>query len=79
MIKKMTAAEEVEQAYKQLKNTLTPREKDVIQRYYGIDKNVRHTLKEIGEIYQVTRERIRQIKVIALTKLGVRGVVDDKK
>ena len=65
-------AERVEKAYKEFKSALTPREKDIITRYYGIAPNVRHTLQEIGEKYQVTRERIRQIKVIALEKLKIK-------
>jgi DNA-directed RNA polymerase sigma subunit (sigma70/sigma32) len=40
-------------------------------RYYGIDTSVRHTLNEIGAKYEVTRERIRQIKVVALKKLHI--------
>jgi len=65
-------AEEVEKAYNKLKTLLTEREADVIKRFYGIDKKVRHTLVEIAEKYKVTRERIRQIKVIALDKLKVK-------
>ena len=65
-------AEKVEQAYKLLKTALSPREKEVITRYYGIAPHVRHSLAEIGEMYQVTRERIRQIKVEALKKLKIK-------
>jgi RNA polymerase primary sigma factor len=64
-------AEKIDKAYKELKSLLTPREKEVITRYYGIDKQVRHSLAEIAQIYQVTRERIRQIKVDALRKLKI--------
>ena len=64
-------AERVARAFKKFKTSLNERERDVIMRYYGIDTSVRHTLKEIGAIYQVTRERIRQIKVVALQKLKV--------
>lgn len=66
------AAKGIEKAYNKFKNSLTTREKDVITRYYGIDKQVRHTLAEIGEIYSVTRERIRQIKLGALIKLKIK-------
>ena len=64
-------AERVESAYKQFKASLSDREKEVITRYYGITPHVRHTLAEIGSMYKVTRERIRQIKVDALRKLHV--------
>lgn len=64
-------AEKIAKAYKELKGSLTLREKDIITRYYGIEPHVRHTLAEIGAIYKVTRERIRQIKVEALVKLNI--------
>jgi RNA polymerase primary sigma factor len=63
-------AEKIEKAYKELKDTLTPKEREVIMRFYGIEK-VRHSLAEIAEIYGVTRERIRQIKSEALIKLKI--------
>lgn len=64
-------AEKIAEAYKQFKAALSPREKEVITRYYGIAPHVRHTLAEIGGLYSVTRERIRQIKVEALRKLNI--------
>lgn len=64
-------AERVQDAYRANKSELTQKEKEIITRYYGINPHVRHTLEEIGEMYQVTRERIRQIKVEALKKIGV--------
>jgi len=68
-----TKAEKIAKAYDKLKENLSLREKEVITRYYGIDQHVRHTLAEIGEMYQVTRERIRQIKAEALRKLKVKN------
>lgn len=65
-------AEKVEKAYNKYKDKLSDREQEIITRYYGITPNVRHTLAEIGQIYQVTRERIRQIKVEALKKLKIK-------
>lgn len=50
-------------------NTLTPREKAVIQRRYGFDDGVEKTLEVIGSDLEVTRERIRQIEAKALKKL----------
>ena len=64
-------AERIAEAYKQFKKALSPREQEVITRYYGIQPHVRHTLAEIGGMYKVTRERIRQIKVDALRKLNI--------
>ena len=65
-------AEIVKEAYEKLKHNLTEKEKDIITKYYGIVPNVRHTLKELGNQYGVTRERIRQIKVAALIKLKIK-------
>ena len=68
----MIEAERIEKAFKQLKATLTSREKEVIAKYYGIEKEVRHTLQELGNMYGVTRERIRQIKAGALEKMKIK-------
>ena len=49
--------------------TLTPREERVIRLRFGIDDGYHRTLEEVGSIFQVTRERIRQIEDKALKKL----------
>ena len=49
--------------------TLSPRERDVLRLRYGIDNGRMKTLEEIGQIFDVTRERIRQIEAKALRKL----------
>ena len=49
--------------------TLTPREERVIRLRFGIDDGYHRTLEEVGNIFQVTRERIRQIEEKALKKL----------
>jgi RNA polymerase primary sigma factor len=49
--------------------TLTPREERVIRLRFGIDDGYHRTLEEVGNIFSVTRERIRQIEDKALTKL----------
>ena len=53
----------------ELLNTLKHREASVLKLYYGIDCNKPHTLEEIALKYGLTRERIRQIKERALTRL----------
>jgi RNA polymerase primary sigma factor len=50
-------------------STLDEREAEVIKLYFGIGNNQKATLEEIGEIFNLTRERIRQIKEKALIKL----------
>ena len=49
--------------------TLSPREEKVIRLRFGLDTEARErTLEEVGEDFQVNRERIRQIEVKALRK-----------
>jgi len=50
-------------------NTLTPREEKVLRLRFGIDDGRARTLEEVGQIFNVTRERIRQIEAKALRKL----------
>jgi RNA polymerase primary sigma factor len=50
-------------------DTLNPRERDVLRLRYGLDDGKMKTLEEIGQIFNVTRERIRQIEAKALRKL----------
>ncbi len=52
-----------------LLKTLTPREERVIKMRFGIGDGSEHTLEEVGQSFQVTRERIRQIEAKALRKL----------
>ncbi len=49
--------------------TLTPRERSVIMLRFGLEDGKARTLEEVGEIFHVTRERIRQIESKALRKL----------
>lgn len=50
-------------------NTLTERERDIIKLYFGIGMNHGLTIDEIGEKFDLTRERVRQIKEKALKRL----------
>jgi RNA polymerase primary sigma factor len=50
-------------------STLTEREKRVLQMRFGIGDSSNHTLEEVGQDFEVTRERIRQIEAKALRKL----------
>jgi RNA polymerase primary sigma factor len=50
-------------------DTLSPREASVLRLRFGIDSDSDHTLEEVGKIFKVTRERIRQIEAKAIRKL----------
>jgi RNA polymerase primary sigma factor len=53
----------------QVLRTLTPREERVVKMRFGLEDGSEHTLEEVGQSFQVTRERIRQIEAKALRKL----------
>ena len=50
-------------------SVLTPREEKIVRMRFGIGEKADHTLEEIGRVYDITRERIRQIESLALRKL----------
>jgi RNA polymerase primary sigma factor len=65
--------------------TLTPREASIITLRFGLEDGTERTLEEVGENFQVTRERIRQIEAKALRKMRhpsrsrrLRAFLDDK-
>ncbi|MDX1632788.1 MAG: RNA polymerase sigma factor RpoD [Thermoanaerobaculia bacterium] len=60
----------LEQETEDLLGTLTPREREVLRMRFGLgETGTEHTLEEVGEHFDVTRERIRQIEAKALRKL----------
>ena len=50
-------------------NTLSIREADVVRLYFGLNDHPQHTLEEIGQRFDLTRERVRQIKEKAIRRL----------
>jgi RNA polymerase primary sigma factor len=56
-------------AMDQVLKTLTYREREIIKLRYGLDDGYNYTLDEVGRIFKVTRERVRQIEVRAVRKL----------
>lgn len=58
---------------------LTDREKEIIKLRFGLSHEYPHTLEEVGQIFKVTRERIRQIEAKAIRKLRLKVRTKDKK
>ena len=56
-----------------LLKTLTPREREIIKLRYGFKNGYMYTLEEVGRIFEVTRERVRQIEAKAVKKLQTPG------
>lgn len=50
-------------------NTLTPKEAEIIQLFYGLNKKTASSLAEIGERFDLSRERVRQVKQKAINRL----------
>ncbi|HPC35252.1 MAG TPA: RNA polymerase sigma factor RpoD/SigA [Candidatus Marinimicrobia bacterium] len=62
--------ESLKQEIRTALNTLKKREREVIKMYFGIDREYALTLNEIGEEFNLTRERVRQIKENAIRRLS---------
>lgn len=86
-----TSADEIIENYElrkildELMSGLTPRERGVLIERFGLDDGIPKTLEEVGKIYGVTRERIRQMEAKALRKIKysrkaviLKGYVNDK-
>lgn len=56
-----------------LLKTLTPREREIIKLRFGFKNGYMYTLEEVGRIFEVTRERVRQIEAKAVKKLQTPG------
>jgi RNA polymerase primary sigma factor len=54
---------------KKVLSTLTPRQEKIVRMRFGIGEKADHTLEEVGQDYNLTRERIRQIEEKSLRKL----------
>ena len=63
------AALETRQRIEAVLQTLTPREGEILRRRFGLAEGDEQTLEEVGQIFGVTRERIRQVEAKALHTL----------
>jgi RNA polymerase primary sigma factor len=77
------ATDLLKQRIEQVLKTLTYREREIIKLRYGIGDGYTYTLEEVGRIFKVTRERVRQVEAKAIRKLQhpvrsrkLRGFVD---
>ena len=64
------SAAEKEELYRMLDEVVSPRQRDVLIRRFGIGTGEEETLEEIAKSYNITRERVRQIEARALTRLN---------
>jgi RNA polymerase primary sigma factor len=64
-----TLSQDMAEQTRKLLSTLTPREEKVLRMRFGIGQRAENTLEEVGQVFDVTRERIRQIEAKALRKL----------
>ena len=66
----MSAARKILKSYiNEIIADLTPREQKILDMRFGLTDGVTHTLEEVGKVFAVTRERIRQIEAKALDKI----------
>ncbi|MDX9910897.1 MAG: RNA polymerase sigma factor RpoD [Phycisphaerales bacterium] len=65
----IAAQEMLRQRIEQVLKTLTYREREIIKLRYGIGDGYTYTLEEVGRIFKVTRERVRQVEAKAIRKL----------
>jgi len=64
---------------KEIIKDLSPREQKILEMRFGLGDGVSHTLEEVGQEFDVTRERIRQIESKALEKIRNSGLIDKLK
>ena len=76
---KMVERQLVKQGVVKLLNTLNKREEEIVILYFGLNGETPLSFQEIGKLLKLSRERIRQIHGIALSKLQQNTLVDSLK
>jgi RNA polymerase primary sigma factor len=69
-----TADELMREDLSRILNQLTPRERDIMYLRYGLEDGKQRTLEEVGQLFSITRERVRQIEHKAFRKLRQPGL-----
>ena len=65
------ALKKIKENINEIFTPLSSREESILRLRFGINNNISYTLKEIGEMYGLTRERVRQIQNIAQNKIAM--------
>lgn len=73
----MLNSESLKAEIERVLSVLSEREAEVIKLYFGLDKEQAHTLEEIGDKFNLTRERVRQIKEKAIRRLKRTSLSND--
>ena len=68
-----TIRQRIQEEVRRSFGALTPREQRILELRFGLRDGVTYTLKEVGELFGLTRERVRQIEQIAIAKLSQRN------
>ncbi|MDH3584869.1 MAG: hypothetical protein OER86_11715, partial [Phycisphaerae bacterium] len=66
------AAEQIRAGLRDRRTGLTPKEREILKLRYGLNGNVAMTLEEAGRVFDLTRERVRQIQKHAEQKIMAR-------
>lgn len=72
----LTSQELLRDQIRKILGDLTEREKKILEMRFGLTDGVTHTLEEVGKVFNVTRERIRQIESKALERIRMHEEVD---
>lgn len=79
MPERMVQKQLMKQELKELLQTLSEREADILRLHFGLDGQTPLSCEEIGRLLTLSRERVRQIRGIALTKLQQTNILNNLK
>lgn len=79
MPESMVTRQQMKQDLDRLLKTLDQREEHILRLYFGLNGETARSCEEIGRLINLSRERVRQIRCIALSKLQKMSIVDSLK